>query len=664
MSEVLNAPREFDELYAERRELPGEQWLDRAGEAVVGRVRRALRSSPGRVDAIVPMVATFEERYRGLEGARLREEARELKRLLRREGLRDELVAQAFALVRETAGKVLGMRHFDVQMKGAWIMLNGMIAEMQTGEGKTLTATLAACTAALAGIPVHVITVNDYLVARDCETLKPVYEALGISVAAATAEMDQQARQAAYACDVTYCTNKTLVFDYLRDRILLATGASTLHLRLEKIYGPHARSRRLLLRGLHFAIVDEADSVLVDEARTPLIISAEVPPGDEAVVAAQALDIAGRLALGEDFVIVIAERRVALTEAGHGRVVDLCKALGGVWAGSLRREELVTQALTALHLFVRDDHYVVREGKVQVVDEHTGRVMADRSWGQGLHQLIESKEGLEITPRKESLARISYQRFFRRYLHLSGMTGTGAEVAGELGSVYGLPVVRVPTHRPSRRLYLEDRIFESEEEKWRSIAARVAELHAKGVPILLGTRSVASSEVASRLLAERNLEHRVLNAKQDEEEAQIVARAGEAGAITIATNMAGRGTDIKLAPGVAEIGGLHVILSERHEAGRIDRQLMGRCSRQGDPGHFEAILSLEDPVLESFRGGLLEWLVRRFALLRPDLGQAAKRRWIRVAQHRIERAQSKVRRDLLKSDRQTGDILSFSGRPE
>jgi preprotein translocase subunit SecA len=664
MSEVLGAPALFDGLYPERRELPGEEWFDRMGEAVTGRVTRALRARPGRVDSIVSAAARHENRFRGRDTAQLGDDARELKRRLRREGLQDELVAEAFALVRETADRVLGMRHFDVQLKGGWILLNGMIAEMQTGEGKTLTATLAACTAALAGIPVHVITVNDYLVERDCEALRPIYEALGLTVAAATIEMDHKTRQAAYACDVTYCTNKTVVFDYLRDRILLATGASDLHLRLEKLYGPDARSRRLLLRGLHYAIVDEADSVLIDEARTPLIISTEVAPGDEAVVAAQALDLARQLALGEDFVIVRSERRVALTEAGHQRVVDLCKALGGVWAGALRRDELVTQALSALHLFARDDHYLVRDGKIQIVDEHTGRVMADRSWGQGLHQLIESKEGVEITPRKESLARISYQRFFRRYLHLSGMTGTAAEVAGELGSVYGLAVVRVPTHRPSKRIHRQDLIVDTETEKWRRIADRVAELHAAGVPVLLGTRSVASSEVANRLLAERGLAHSVLNAKQDKEEAAIVERAGEAGRITIATNMAGRGTDIKLAPGVAEAGGLHVILSERHEAGRIDRQLEGRCSRQGDPGHFEAILSLQDPLLEPYRGGLLEWLIGRILRVAPQLDEVARRRWIDLAQWRTERAQSRVRRDLLKSDKQMETILSFSGRSE
>ena len=664
MFDALAAANNFDEIYPERQELRGEEWLDRLGVSITGKIVRKLRSSPFRVGAIAGAVAKLDAKYRTLDQHGLREQARELKMLLRRKGLRHNLVAQAFALIRETAGRLLGMRHFDVQLKGGWIMLNGMIAEMNTGEGKTLTATLPACTAALAGIPVHVITVNDYLVERDCAIMRPLYEALGVTVAAATAEMDPKERQAAYAADVVYVTNKTLVFDYLRDRILLATGSSSLHLRLEKLYGADTRSRRLLLRGLHYAIVDEADSVLIDEARTPLIISTEVSSGDEALVAGQALDLARQLEIGRDFVVVIAERRIALTEAGHQRVVDLCKALGGVWAGAMRREELVTQALTALHLFERDDHYLVREGKIQVIDEHTGRVMADRSWGQGLHQLIEAKEGLEITPRKESLARISYQRFFRRYLHLSGMTGTAAEVTSELGSVYGLAVVHVPTHRPSRRTYRRDRIFPTEQEKWRSIAERVAELHAKGVPVLLGTRSVASSEVASGLLSERGLAHSILSAKQDEEEAQIVAGAGERGRITIATNMAGRGTDIKLAPGVAELGGLHVILSERHEAGRIDRQLAGRCARQGDPGRAEAILSLEDPLLEPYKGGPLEWLARAFAVFGDVFGGPALRTWIRYAQYRTERAQSRVRRNLLKSDKQMGDILSFSGRPE
>jgi len=660
---VLPSPT-FDEVYPEQGEIDNDAWLDRAGVAITGRLRRALRSRPERIHGIVARVDAAGVPYRGLDPAGIRDAARELKRQLRRDGLRDDHVAAAFALVREASDRVLGMRHFDVQLIGGWVLANRMVAEMHTGEGKTLTATLPACAAAMAGIPVHVITVNDYLVERDCELMRPVYEALGLSVAAVTEGMDHRARQAAYRADVVYCTNKTVVFDYLRDRILLGSSSSSLHLKLEKVYGADARVRRLLLRGLHFAIVDEADSVLADEARTPLIISAEVRSEDEALVARQALELAGQLVLGEDYLVNKAERRVTLTRAGHERVVGLCRSLGGVWAGALRREELVTQALTALRLFLRDEHYLVRDGKIQVVDEFTGRVMADRSWGQGLHQLIEAKESCTLTARKEPLARISYQRFFRRYLHLSGMTGTAAEVAGELGAVYGLAVVPVPTHRPSRRAQAPDRIFDTEEEKWRCVAERVAQIHATGAPVLLGTRSVAASEVAGRMLAERGLAHNVLNAKQDREEAEIVAQAGEAGRITIATNMAGRGTDIKLGAGVEALGGLHVILSERHEAGRIDRQLAGRCARQGDPGRFEVILSLEDSLVLPFKGGIAGWLLRYFTRPGRRGADAARKRFVDFAQWRTERTQSTVRRKLLRTDKQMGDVLSFSGRPE
>lgn len=664
MYNALVPSQGFAEIYPERDESRDEGWLDRLGAAVSGKVARKFRSLPGRVNSIVARVASVEGKFRGLEKDQLLEQARELKKQLRRDGLRDDLVAQAFALVRETAERTLGMRHFDVQLIGGWILLNGMVAEMDTGEGKTLTATLPACAAALAGAPVHIITVNDYLVERDYELMKPIYEALGISVAAVTASMDHHSRQAAYACDVVYCTNKTVVFDYLRDRILLGSASSSLHLQLEKIYGVGTRIRRLLLRGLNFAIVDEADSVLVDEARIPLIISAEASSGEEALVARQALDMAGQLDTGIDFDLIRPEHRAKLTEAGHRRMAELCGELGGVWAGTLRREELLTQALTANYLYKRDEHYLVRDGKIQVIDEFTGRVMADRSWGQGLHQLIETKEGCAITARREPLARISYQRFFRRYRHLSGMTGTASEVAGELGSIYNLAVVRVPAHRPCRRVSHRDHIFLTDREKWQHIADRVAELHARGVPVLLGTRSVASSEIASSTLAERGLEHKTLNAKQDHEEAEIVACAGELGRITIATNMAGRGTDIKLGPGVPELGGLHVILSERHEAGRIDRQLAGRGARQGDPGSFEAILSLEDTLMLPYKKGLLQWLASRFARPEARIGEAAMARLIRFAQHRTERSQSKVRKNLLKADLQMGNTLSFSGRPE
>ena len=648
----------FDQVYPERDDRLAGSALDRIGAALGGAWSRFLASRPKRVRAIAGAVTSFVPAMEALADDALAPRARELALQLRRRGLEDALVAETFALVREAAGRTLGMRHFDVQLIGGWVMLNGMVAEMETGEGKTLTATLPACTAALAGRTVHVITVNDYLVARDHALMAPVYAALGISSAAVTAEMSPDERRAAYACDVVYCSNKTVVFDYLRDRIVLGSQADTLHLRLDALYGGANRSSRLLLRGLGFAIVDEADSVLADEAGTPLIISGEVPSAGRAAEAQQAIALARQLDEGEHYRVLRGERVVELTQAGHARAADLARVLGAPWDVALRRDELVSQALTALHLFVCDEHYLVRDGKIQVIDAFTGRVMADRSWGQGLHQMIEVKEGCEVTARRETLARISYQRFFRRYRHLSGMSGTAREVAAELGSVYGLAVVPVPTHQPNLRRHLPDRVFATADEKWEAVLNTVLAHHARGAPVLVGNRSVAASERLGAMLAARGIEHAILNARQDSAEAQVVAAAGQPGRITIATNMAGRGTDIKLAAAAAAAGGLHVILTERHEAGRIDRQIAGRSARQGDPGHVEALLSLEDEVLATPG---LSWAG---LALRLRASEAARARAIVAAQRRGERLASARRRAMLQADRQTGDLLAFSGRAE
>jgi len=651
--------------------LQAEGWIERTGQALAGRLSRRLRARPARALAFPAQVEQADAELGEIAPADLPERAREVAALLRRDGLIDAHVARAFALVRRAAQIHLGKRHFDVQLMGGWIMVNGMIAEMQTGEGKTLTATLPACTAALAGLPTHVITVNDYLVQRDCELMRPVYEALGLSVAAVTEDMSPAERRLAYACDVVYACNKTVVFDYLRDRIALGAGwrpgAGPLQLRIDRLSGQGGRSAQLLLRGLHFAIVDEADSVLVDEARVPLIISAEVPADEEARTAAQAIELASLLREGDDFRILLGERRITLTEAGRQHVIDWCDGRPGVWAVIIRREELALRALSALHLYKRDEHYLIREGKIQVIDEFTGRVMADRSWGQGLHQLIEVKEGCEITPIKETLARISYQRFFSRYLRLGGMTGTAAEIGPELGSVYDLAVVRVPTHRLSRRIARPDRVFLDGEAKWAAVAARVAELHASGVPVLIGTRSVAASERFAQMLAERGLAHAVLNAKQDDQEAAIVSQAGELGRITIATNMAGRGTDIALGEGAAERGGLHVILTERHETARIDRQLAGRCARQGDPGVFEAFVALDDPLFDGVaRSALAAWARRAVGHAAPQAHNTprAALAFIQWVQWRTERLHRQARLALQAADKRLDTILSFSGRPE
>ncbi|MFC1581221.1 DEAD/DEAH box helicase, partial [Thermodesulfobacteriota bacterium] len=460
------------------------------------------------------------------------------------------------------------MPHFDVQLMGGWGLLQGMVAEMETGEGKTLTATLPACTLALAGVPVHIITVNDYLAQRDAEWMRPVYEALGLRVGTIVHGKDPGARREAYRCDVTYCCNKELAFDYLRDRLMLWDRPSSVRFQVERLYGESSRVNRLLLRGLHFAIVDEADSVLIDEARTPLIISSEESGlyGEE--VYKHAVGYARGLVDQEDYTLSPAEKKVEITPGGKTRIRGFDWSEANLQANEEQREELVRQALVALHLFNPDKDYLIKDGKIQIIDEYTGRLMPDRSWERGLHQLVEAKEDCEVTKRKETMARISFQRFFRRYLGLAGMTGTAREVAGELWSIYRLRVVSIPTNRPLIRKSLPDSIYPAASEKWAAVLKRTSDLHKTGRPVLVGTRSVEASEHVAGLLEEAELAHSVLNARQDREEADIISKAGAPGRITVATNMAGRGTDIQLGSGVAAQGGLHVIATERHEAGR------------------------------------------------------------------------------------------------
>jgi len=636
---------------------------DEAREGRLERAVTALRYFTGAA-SLSPLqlrriVAATEKAAAGvdrLDAVALRARALQLRARLQRAGSRElELAAETFALVREAATRTIGQRHFDVQLIGGWAMLNGMVAEMETGEGKTITATLTAATAALAGRAVHVITVNDYLAERDSQWMRPVYEALGLKVGCIRQGMEPEARRAAYRCDVTYCSNKEIAFDYLRDRMVLGGKPRPIASKIDALAGGSV-AERLLLRGLQFAIVDEADSVLVDEARTPLILSAQGRHSQEEELHREALALARQLDEGD---FEVGEDGVEITDAGLDRLEALSESLAGVWRGPRRREQLVRQALSALHLFQRDRQYLVREGKVVIIDENTGRLMPDRSWERGLHQLIELKEGCEVTGRRETLARISYQRFFRRFVHLSGMTGTASEVAGELWAVYRLRVATIPTHKPGRRATLPDRVFGRSERKWREVVATVAALHAAGRPVLIGTRSVAASETLAEHLDAAKIPYRLLNARQDRDEAEIIAQAGEAGRITVATNMAGRGTDIRLAAGVAERGGLHVVATELNDSARIDRQLFGRCARQGDPGSCQAILAIEEDLVASFFP-LAADLLQRLGRLPVWLGRLV----FRVAQWRAERAYSRARRDLLDLDDYLGDILAFSGRGE
>ena len=641
-----------------------ESWMDRTAAQLVGLVRqRVFGRNPGHKDFLA-LVESEGSRFADLSDKKIKEQIPDLRRRLYSEGLEDQLVARAFAMIREIAGRHLGTRHFDVQLIGGRVMLEGKIAEMETGEGKTLTATLPACTAALAGIPVHVVTINDFLVQRDATWMGTLYRFFGLSVGTIYEGMSPEERRTAYACDITYGTNKQLVFDYLKDQLLLGRDASQMRLQIERMYLTNPRARHLLLRGLCFVIVDEADSVLIDEARTPLIISTKGDTSLEEKTYGEAIEMAGKLTVGIDFSIHPREHNVELTEQGRRHLTSLAEPYGGVWIGVRRREDLIQRALSALHLYKKDKQYIVRNGKIQIVDEYTGRVMADRSWEQGLHQMIETKEGCEITGQQETLARISYQRFFRRYLRVTGMTGTVREVAGELWPVYHLPVVTIPTNKPVQRRRMPAEVYLTAEEKWNAIINSVRSLHAEGRPILVGTRSVAASEHLSSLLFDNGLVHHTLNARQDQDEAEVIAKAGERGRITVATNMAGRGTDIRLAPGVVELGGLHVLATEFHDSRRIDRQLFGRCGRQGDPGSYQIIVSLEDEIFFEFIKRNAPRLRKIFSGRGVLLPNWFGRLLARMAQISAENRNSRIRREMLKMDQQLSDLLSFTGRGE
>jgi preprotein translocase subunit SecA len=662
VSSLTAVARQYAGVYPQAADLD-EGKLERLTAPATGFLTRTLRSRPSRFEPIVDMVEREGRALRHQADDALRAGARALRSQLRSSHADDSTWARCFALTRELSHRILGMRHFDVQVIGGWIMLEGMVAEMQTGEGKTLTANLPAAAVALSGSPVHVVSVNDYLVKRDAETMAPVYAALGLSVGLIQENMQPVDRRAAYACDITYVSNKQITFDYLRDRLAMGRHLNELRLRLERLHAPAPRLSELVLRGLHFAIIDEIDSVLVDEARTPLIISRDVGSEDDREVYEQALELAGTLEEDVDFELMRYQRTVELTNEGRNTLEDRADPLGGVWSSALYREELCTQALSALHLFHRDTHYLVIDDKVQIVDEFTGRIMADRSWQRGLHQMLEVKEGCSLTGEKETLARISYQKFFRRYLRLAGMTGTAREIRGELWSIYGLPVARVPTNKPDQKTAYPARMFATKADKYQAILERVRGLNAAGRPVLIGTRTVAASEDLSQIFTEAGLEHQVLNARQNKEEAEVVARAGELGRITIATNMAGRGTDIALSPGVAELGGLHVIATEFHQARRIDRQLFGRCGRQGDPGSYETMASLEDDLAIEMGPRAAEVLRRTWhqnSAMHARIGSAMMRHWQRT----IEARHARTRRQLVKLDEQLGKALAFTGQPE
>jgi preprotein translocase subunit SecA len=646
--------------YPERLE-PARGWLERS----VARATSLVRSTKPRLPDLESFAREVEAQRRPLReesGDALAHRTSELRRALFREGVDGELAAPAFALISEQARRTLGMEPYPVQIMGGYAMLRGMLAEMQTGEGKTLTATLPTCCAALAGIPVHVITVNDYLVERDAALMQPLYEALGATVGVVLdADTELESRKRAYRADITYVTNKQIAFDYLRDRLARGGDRSKMSLDLISRSGDESP---FVLRGLCYAIIDEADSVLIDEAGTPLILSQTVDSGDLERLCREALDLSNRLDEKVHFSVDLGSRRIDLSPDGRDRLQELALPMEGLWCAERRREELVNQALQARFLYRCDEEYLIRDGKIMIIDRSTGRVMPDRSWELGLHQMIEAKEGLELSGQRKTLARISYQKFYRRYLRLCGMTGTAEEVRGELRRVYDLETIRIPTHKPVQRRAETPRVFATAEEKWTGVADRVATLHSSGRPVLIGTRSVGESETLSLRLEDAGIACAVLNARQDHREAEIVAQAAEPGRITVATNMAGRGTDIQPTDDVLEAGGLHVISTARGEAGRIDRQLFGRCGRQGNPGSYECVDSLEDEAIVS---RVPPFLLRAVApsCRRPgSLGHWLALKLVLFVQRANELRAERQRDAMMREEERLERALAFSGQAE
>ena len=627
----------------------------------------------------VAVINKLEPEIKALSDEQLKAKTAEFRQRLADGASLDSLLPEAFAVVREASFRVLGMRHFDVQLIGGMVLNDGKIAEMRTGEGKTLTATLAVYLNALPGKGAHVVTVNDYLASRDAAWMGKVYNFLGMTVGTILSNQPNDQKQAAYAADITYGTNNEFGFDYLRDNMEYETGA-----------------RRQ--RGLFFAIVDEVDSILIDEARTPLIISGPAEGSTDIYVAIDKIPdmlVRQKQEKGEgDYWVDEKQHTVQLSEAGHEKVEKIMVDMGLLPAGqslyspsNIMLLHYLNAALRAHTLFVKDQHYVVQNGEVIIVDEFTGRLMKGRRWSDGLHQAVEAKEGVEIQQENQTFASITFQNYFRMYEKLSGMTGTADTEAYEFQEIYGLETVVIPTHRMMIRDDQQDKVYRTAKEKYKAIVDDVKECYGRGQPVLVGTTSIENSELISDMLTKAGIPHNVLNAKQHEREAQIVMEAGRPGMVTIATNMAGRGTDIVLGGGirkaleqidndetlsdeqkkaqkeeikakwqvdhdrVVELGGLRIIGSERHESRRIDNQLRGRSGRQGDPGSSRFYLSMEDPLLRIFAGEKMQALMNKLRLPEGEAIEAGiVSRSIETAQRKVESRNFDIRKQLLEYD--------------
>ncbi len=588
-----------------------------------------------RIYPIIDHIESLSDEMKALSDIELNRKTVEFKERLQKDETLDDILPEAFAVVREAATRVLGMRHYRVQLIGGVILHQGRIAEMRTGEGKTLVSTLPAYLNALEGNGVHIVTVNDYLANRDAQWMGQIHEFLGLSVGVVLNSLEKAERRAAYDCDITYVTNNELGFDYLRDNMV--------------IY-----KEQLVQRGLPFAVIDEVDSVLIDEARTPLIISGQ---SGKSTKLYEVCDILARqLKKGEaegdftkmsaimgeeivetgDFIVNEKEKNVNLTDEGITKVEKFFNIENLADPANLEIQHNIILALRAHNLMFKDQNYVVSEDQIMIVDEFTGRIMPGRRYSDGLHQAIEAKEKVKVKSESRTLASITFQNLFNKYGKKCGMTGTALTEEKEFRDIYGMDVVEIPTNRPVQRIDLDDAVYKTKEEKYHAVVQEVIKAHEKGQPVLVGTITIEVSELLSKLLKREGIPHNVLNAKFHEKEAEIVAEAGVKGAVTIATNMAGRGTDIKLEEGVLELGGLKIIGTERHESRRIDNQLRGRAGRQGDVGESRFYISLEDELMRLFGS---DRLMKIFEVLGVEKGEQIEHKQL---SNTIERAQKKI----------------------
>ncbi len=598
--------------------------------SIIDKIFDPNKSFLRKTEGIVDQINSLEDQMKSLSDSDLSSKTQEFKERLSKGETLDDLLPETFALTREAAKRSIGLRPFDVQMVGAIALHRGMVAEMKTGEGKTLVAVMAAYLNALDGKGVHVVTVNDYLAKRDAKWMEPVYEMLGLKVGFIQSEMDQEERREAYRADITYGTNTEMGFDYLRDNLA---------------YLPEQRVQR----EHNYAIIDEVDSILIDEARTPLIISG--PSQSSSRLYKQFASLAKKLTRDEDFKIDEKDKTVSLTDKGITKSEKLLGVENLYDPANIEYNFHMLNALRALYLYKKDVDYIVRGMEVVIVDEFTGRILEGRRYSEGLHQAIEAKEGVQIKEESITYATITLQNYFLMYRKIAGMTGTAYTEKEEFDQIYKTKVVMIPTNKPMIRKDMNDLIYRTEQEKYNSIVEDVVKRYEKGQPVLIGTTSIEKNEKLSALLKKRGIPHEVLNAKYHEKEAEIIAKAGQKGAVTVATNMAGRGVDIKLGEGVVELGGLYVLGTERHESRRIDNQLRGRSGRQGDPGESRFYMSTEDNLLRIFGGDRMKALMNTLKISEGEpIEHSMLSRLIEQAQKRVEGIHFSIRKHLLELD--------------